>query len=62
MKFEIGDRVAMPGVPITVTVTGFGRCEDGDECELGGDTFTFDDPGGHGTDSMHVSEFKKVTQ
>lgn len=59
-KFEIGDKVRMTGVPVTVEVTGFGTCEDGDGCPLGAETFSFQDPGGLGTDWMHTSEFQKV--
>lgn len=59
-KFEIGDKVQMPGVPIVVAVTGFGKCDDGPECPLGEETFSFQDPGGAGEDWMHVSEFEKV--
>ncbi len=60
MKFQIGDRVQMPGVPVVVTVTGLGKCEDGETCQLGADTFSFQDPTGLGEDWMHVSEFEKV--
>lgn len=60
-KFEIGDKVAMPGVPIVVEVLEIGTCEDGGDCRFGGgETFRFDDPGGLGSDWMHTSEFEKV--
>lgn len=58
-KFEVGDRVQMPGVPFTVEVLEIGACED-DPCDLGGETFRFKDPGGLGDDWMHSSEFEKV--
>lgn len=57
-KFAVGDQVAMPGVPITVTVTGLDTCDDPD-CPLGSEIFSFEDPGGH-EDWMHASEFEKV--
>jgi len=59
-KFKIGDKVQMPDVPIAVTVTGLGQCEDGPECPMGEATFSFQDPGGMGEDWMHQSEFRKV--
>ncbi len=59
-KFEIGDKVRMPGVPIVVEVLEFGTCEDGDECEFGGETFRFSDPGGLGDDWSHTAEFERV--
>jgi len=59
-KFVIGDKVQMPGVPIVVEVLEIGTCEDGEDCDLGSETFRFDDPGGLGADWMHVSEFEKV--
>lgn len=57
-KFEIGDRVQMPGVPIVVKVLEIGPCTDCDDC--GEQTFRFSDPGGMGDDWAHVSEFEKV--
>lgn len=59
-KFKIGDKVQMPGVPIVVTVTGLGVCEDGERCPLGPETFSFEDPGGLGEDWMHTSEFEQA--
>lgn len=59
-KFSIGDKVQMAGVPIVVTVTGLGTCDDGDDCPLGTETFSFQDPGGLGEDWMHASEFELV--
>jgi hypothetical protein len=59
-KFEVGDQVAMPGIPVTVTVLSFGTCDDGAGCPLGEETFSFQDPGGLGEDWMHTSEFEKV--
>lgn len=58
-KFEVGDKVQMPGVPFVVEVLEIGVCED-QPCDLGGVTFRFKDPGGLGDDWMHVSEFEKV--
>ncbi len=60
-KFEVGDRVEMPGVPLTVVVTEVGTCNDGPGCPLGGEVFQFDDPGGLGPDWMHSSEFELAT-
>jgi hypothetical protein len=59
-KFEVGDRVAMPGVPVAVEVQEIGVCDDGPDCRLGSETFRFDDPGGLGPDWAHTSEFEKV--
>lgn len=59
-KFEIGDKVSMPDIPVVVEVTGFGTCENGPDCPLGADTFSFQDPDGMGEDWMHVSEFEKI--
>jgi hypothetical protein len=59
-KFKIGDQVKMPGVPFVVTVKEIGVCEDGPDCELGGETFRFADPGGQGDDWEHSSYFEKV--
>jgi hypothetical protein len=56
-KFEIGDRVQMPGVPFVVEVLEFGPCGD-DDCHE--QTFRFKDPGGAGDDWAHVSEFEKA--
>jgi hypothetical protein len=50
----------MPGVPMVVEVLELGRCDEGDGCELGPETFRFKDPGGQGDDWMHVSEFEKA--
>jgi hypothetical protein len=61
-KFEIGDKVKMPGVPFTfvVEVLELAPCEE-DGCEFGdGEIFRFKDPGGLGDDWMHTSEFEKV--
>lgn len=59
-RFSVGDRVQMPDVPFVVVVTGVGTCEDGPECRLGPDIFSFEDPGGLGTDWMHMSDFVRV--
>lgn len=58
-KFQVGDRVQMPGVPFVVEVLEFGTCDDVD-CDAGFDTFRFKDPGGQGDDWAHVSEFEVV--
>lgn len=59
-KFAVGDKVAMPDVPMTVEVLEIGTCSDGPACPLGTETFRFDDPAGHGDDWMHSSQFEKV--
>jgi hypothetical protein len=59
-KFEIGDKVRTPGVPLVFEVLEIGACEEGDECEFGPETFRFKDPGGLGDDWMHTSEFEAV--
>jgi hypothetical protein len=59
-KFEIGDKVRMPGVPFVVEVQEIGACDDGPGCPLGAETFRFSDPGGLGDDWMHTSEFEKA--
>jgi len=56
-KFAVGDRVAMPGVPITIQVLEIGTCEDEGCTE---ETFRFKDPGGLGDDWAHSSEFELV--
>lgn len=57
-KFEIGDKVQMPGVPFVVEVLEIGICED-DECEEP-ETFRFTDPAGNGDDWMHTYEFERA--
>ena len=37
-----------------------GTCEDGDDCDLGAETFRFKDPISLGDDWMHTSEFEKA--
>jgi hypothetical protein len=59
-KFEIGDKVRMPGVPIVVEVLEIGTCEQGDACEFGPETFRFADPVTGEDDWMHTSEFEAV--
>lgn len=59
-KFEIGDQVAMPGIPVTVEVLEIGECEDGTACMFGPETFRFKDPGGLGDDWEHTGNFEKV--
>lgn len=57
-KFKVGDKVQMPGVPMVVEVLDIEECEDGGGCDLGGELFKFNDPGGMGEDWMHSSEFE----
>ena len=59
-KFDIGDKVRMLGVPFVVEVVEIGTCEDGDDCDLGTETFRFKDPISLGDDWMHTSEFEKA--
>lgn len=59
-KFEVGDKVQMPGVPFVVKVEEIGTCDDGPDCDQGGETFRFADPGGQGEDWAHTAEFEKV--
>ncbi len=42
-KFNVGDRVQMPGVPVVVQVLELGVCQDGDSC-CSEETFRFLDP------------------
>lgn len=56
-KFDVGDKVQMPGVPFVVEVLEIGTCDDSD-CP--GETFRFKDPGGLGDDWSHSDEFVKV--
>lgn len=57
-KFEIGDKVQMPGVPFVVEVLEIGTCDNPD-CEEP-ETFRFADPGGNGDDWMHTCEFERA--
>jgi hypothetical protein len=59
-KFEIGDKVQMPGIPFVVTVLEIGTCEEGENCPFGLETFRFQDPDGHGNDWAHTSKFEAV--
>lgn len=54
-EFEVGDRVQMPNVPVTVTVLEIAD-RDGERC------FRFADPGGLGDDWMPVDQFRKVSR
>lgn len=56
-KFEIGDKVQMPGVPFVVEVREIGVCDD-EDCDA--ETFSFSDPGGLGEDWAHSDEFERV--
>lgn len=56
-KFQVGDKVQMPGVPFVVEVLEIGVCDD---CESRGETFRFKDPGGQGDDWAHADEFEKA--
>ena len=59
-KFQAGDRLQMPGIPMVVTVLDvLPGC--GDEgCDR--ETFTFEDPAGQGIDSMHADEFELASR
>ncbi len=59
-KFEIGDKVQMPGVPFVVEVLEFGDCEEGGDCDAGGETFRFKDPESGEDDWMHSEEFERT--
>lgn len=59
-KFEIGDKVQMPGVPVVVEALEFGQCDDAPGCPIGDETFRFKDPETGDDDWMHVSEFEKA--
>jgi hypothetical protein len=63
-KFEVGDKVQMPGVPFgPVEVLEIGVCDEADSplgCEWAGETFRFKDPGGQGDDWEHTALFEKV--
>jgi hypothetical protein len=61
-KFQVGDRVRMPGVPLIVEVIAIDTCDDGDSCHLdeGAEIFQFKDPGGLGHDWAHSGEFELV--
>lgn len=61
-RFEVGDKVTMPGVPFVVEVLEIQPCEDNvgaDVCDR--EVFRFSDPGGcQGDDWAHADEFEKV--
>lgn len=59
-KFQVGDWVVMPDVPVPpVQVLAVKRCED-ERCPYDGqEVFKFNDPGGLGEDWMHTAEFEK---
>lgn len=60
-KFQVGDRVQMPGVPFVVTVLEIGTCEDEGGCEFGPpELFRFKDPESGEDDWMHSYDFEKV--
>lgn len=59
-KFQIGDRVQMPGVPFIVEVLEFGVCEDFEKFGCHPETFRFQDPESGEDDWMHTDEFEKV--
>lgn len=61
-KFEVGDMVEMPGIPIPpVKVLAVRTCEDLNCRYKDKEVFEFEDPGGMGRDIMHTSEFRKVS-
>jgi hypothetical protein len=60
-KFEVGDWVVMPKVPLPpVQILAIRRCEDENCPYPGQEVFDFQDPHGPGVDSMHTSEFEKA--
>jgi hypothetical protein len=59
-KFEIGDKVRTPGVPLVFEVLEIGACDEGDECESGPEMFRFKHPLWLDDDWMHTSEFEAV--
>jgi hypothetical protein len=61
-KFEVGDKVQMPGVPFVVEVLELKPCDERGGCDMGdGEVFRFADPEGKGDDWMHTEEFEKVS-
>ncbi len=56
-KFNVGDRVKMPDIPMVVEVLELGVCDD-EPCELGSETFRFQDPFSLEFDWLHTSEFE----
>lgn len=58
-KFQIGDKVQMLGIPISVEVLEFGICDEQD-CELDSEIFRFEDPVGLGEDWDHSANFEKI--
>lgn len=60
-KFQVGDMVKMPDIPIApVRVLEIKPCED-PHCPFDPqEVFRFEDPGGLGEDWMHLEEFEKV--
>jgi hypothetical protein len=61
-KFNVGDRVIMPGTPYILDVLEIGECEEGDGCEFGPELFRFADPETSVNDWMHSSMFVKVAR
>lgn len=65
-KFQVSDRVQMPGVPFVVEVLEVGTCEEAtdgpDGCEFGSEIVRFKDPGGLGDDWEHASNFELVNE
>lgn len=59
-RFKIGDKVRLPGVPFVVEVLEIGTCDDGPDCDLGGETFRFVDPETGDDDWMHTVAFEKA--
>lgn len=59
-KFNIGDKVRMPGVPFIVEVRELKACDE-PGCEMGdGEVFRFADPETGEDDWMHTAEFERV--
>lgn len=59
-KFEVGDKVRMTGVPLTVEVLEIGTCADYETFGCHPETFRFKDPQTGEDDWMHTDEFEKV--
>jgi len=60
-KFNVGDKVAMPGIPVVVERCSRSAPATTDPAaRWGEETFRFTDPGGLGDDWMHTSEFEKA--
>lgn len=59
-KFDVGDKVQMPGIPFVVEVLEIGTCEDYERLNCHPETFRFKDPQTGEDDWCHSDEFEKV--